>query len=59
MKKETLLLYAITDRAWLKSDTLAHQVEEAIKGGITILQLREKNLSPDEFRKEAIEIKKI
>lgn len=59
MKKETLLLYAITDRAWLESDTLVHQVEEAIKGGITILQLREKNLSADEFRKEAVEIKKL
>lgn len=41
--KESLLLYAVTDRSWTKNDTLYHQVEEALKGGVTFLQLREKD----------------
>ena len=40
--KESLLLYAVTDRSWTKNDTLYHQVEEALKGGVTFLQLRKK-----------------
>lgn len=59
LDKKSMLLYAITDRTWLKGDTLKNQVENAIKGGATFIQLREKNLSFDEFLKEAIEIKKI
>ena len=43
--KESLLLYAVTDRSWTKNDTLYHQVEEALKGGVTFLQLREKDLN--------------
>ena len=40
-KKEMLLLYGITDRSLTGRQTLYEQVEEALKGGITILQLRE------------------
>ena len=54
-----LLLYAVTDRAWLAGRTLAEQVNEAIKGGITCLQLREKRLSREAFLEEAKEIKKL
>lgn len=50
-------LYAVTDRAWLKDATLSMQVEEALKGGVTCVQLREKELSDEEFLKEALEIK--
>lgn len=55
--KENMLLYAVTDRAWTGKQSLYEQVEEALKGGITCLQLREKNLSDEEFLKEAIQIK--
>jgi thiamine-phosphate pyrophosphorylase len=51
-----MLLYAVTDRAWLKDQTLYQQVEAALKGGVTCVQLREKELSDEEFLAEAIEI---
>lgn len=54
--KKTLLLYAVTDRAWTDGQSLIEQVESAIKGGVTCVQLREKNLSEDEFLAEAMEI---
>ncbi len=50
-------LYAVTDHAWTGSQTLVEQVEAALKGGITFLQLREKDLGYDEFLQEAIELK--
>ena len=55
--KKDLALYAITDRHWLKGETLYDQVRKAIEGGATFIQLREKHLSREEFLKEAIEIK--
>lgn len=55
--KEDLLLYAVTDRSWLNGDTLCHQVEQALKGGATFIQLREKHLPEEIFLKEAEEIK--
>lgn len=59
LDSKSLLLYAITDRTWLKGRTLAEVVEEAILGGATFIQLREKNLSCDEFLKSAMEVKAI
>ncbi len=56
--KKMLLLYGVTDREY-GAQTLYEQVEEALRGGVTILQLREKNLVKKEFVQEAIEIKKI
>lgn len=44
---EYLKLYAITDRSWVGEKTLAQQVNEAIEGGITMLQWREKNIIKD------------
>lgn len=55
--RASLLLYAVTDRAWLNDRTLTHDVEEAVKGGVTILQLREKDMDYDTFLAEAFEIK--
>ncbi len=55
--KKDLALYAITDRHWLKGETLHNQVRKAIDGGATFIQLREKHLDKDEFLKEAMEIK--
>ena len=57
--KQSLLLYAVTDRSWLKGQTLAMQVEECLKGGVTFVQLREKNVSDEAFLAEAREVKKI
>ncbi|MBE6868582.1 MAG: thiamine phosphate synthase [Ruminococcus albus] len=54
--KNTMLLYAVTDRAWLRDMTLYQQVELALKGGVTCVQLREKELSDEDFLAEAIEI---
>lgn len=56
-RKEMLLLYAVTDRSWVGKQTLYEQTEDALKGGITLLQLREKNLAEDEFVQEAIKVK--
>lgn len=55
--KKTMLLYAVTDRAWTEKKSLYTQVEEALKGGATCIQLREKDLDFDSFLREAIEIR--
>ena len=47
--KKNMLLYAVTDRAWVGKQTLCEQVEAALKGGCTCVQLREKELSDAEF----------
>ena len=52
-QKEQLLLYAVTDRAWVGRQTLYEQVEDALKGGATIIQLREKEMDEDVFLREA------
>ena len=51
--------YAVTDWTWVKDTTLMDQVKEALEGGITFLQLREKHLSKEEFIKEAREMKEL
>ena len=58
-KKEMLLLYAVTDRSWEGKQSLYEQVEDALKGGVTIIQLREKGLDEEEFLREAIQIKEL
>lgn len=54
-----LLVYAVTDRSWLNGESLYSQVEKALKGGATFIQLREKELDEEDFLKEAIEIKEL
>lgn len=54
-----LLLYAVTDRHWLNGETLYSQVEKALKGGATFIQLREKKLDEGSFLEEAKEIQKL
>lgn len=51
-----LTLYAVTDRSWLHDRTLAEVVEEIILGGATMVQLREKDKTPDEILASAREI---
>lgn len=55
----TMRLYAVTDRAWVGRQTLLQQVESALKGGATCIQLREKALSEQAFFQEALEIKTV
>lgn len=60
--KESLLLYAVTDRRWLNGRSLRDDVEKAIKGGVTFIQLREKDdmaMEHDDFLREAEEIKEL
>lgn len=57
--RDSLVLYAVTDRTWLNGRTLKEQVEEALRGGVTMVQLREKELPENEFEKEALEIKEL
>ena len=56
MKKEQLHLYAVTDRTWLGNETLYEQVEKALEGGATLVQLREKELPEADVQKEAEEL---
>lgn len=57
--RKNLLLYAVTDRHWTGEKNLIQQTEEAIKGGATFVQIREKNLDEQEFEQEAIQLKKL
>lgn len=59
LSKDDLLLYAITDRRNLDKKVFFEKIEEALQGGVTILQLREKELDEDSFTDEAIEVKAI
>ena len=54
--KKAMLLYAVTDRAWVGKQSLYEQVESALKGGATCVQLREKELDDAAFLNEAIDI---
>ena len=57
--EKMLLLYAVTDRAWVGKQTLLEQIEAALKGGATIIQLREKKLDEDSFVREAIQVREL
>lgn len=57
--KKAMELYLVTDRRWLKDHTLANDVEEAIEGGVTCVQIREKNINQDEFINEALLLKDV
>ena len=58
-RKENMLLYAVTDRAWTGCQSLLEQVECALKGGATCVQLREKELDESAFLEEAIQMKQL
>lgn len=62
--RKHLLLYAVTDRAWLHTApvayaTLEQQVEEAVLGGVTLVQLREKDMDDSAFIAVAQQIKRV
>lgn len=53
---KSLLLYAVTDRHWLGDRTLYDVVRESLDGGVTFLQLREKDLDNEHFYEEAVKL---
>ncbi len=57
--RKDMLLYVVTDRSWLGEETLYSQVEQALKGGATFIQLREKDLEEEVFFSEAMELKEL
>lgn len=57
--EKQLRLYAVTDRFWVGKQSLYEQVEDALKGGVTCVQLREKTLDEANFLKEAREIRQL
>lgn len=56
---EELRLYAVTDRAWLRGETIFEQVEKAVRGGATCVQLREKEMEYADFLAEAKQMAKL
>lgn len=52
-------LYLVTDRSLSKGRPIEWIVEEAVKGGVTMVQLREKNCSTHDFVQLAVKIKQI
>lgn len=59
VSKESMRLYAVTDRMWLGNKSLIDQVEACIKGGVTFVQIREKKIPFEEFVTLGKEIKKV
>lgn len=60
ISEKQLTLYAVTDRRWLQNgQTLAGQVEQAILGGVTVVQLREKHAGAAEFLALAQDVKQV
>ena len=57
--EKMLLLYAVTDQAWVGRQTFLEQIEDALKGGATIVQLREKKLDEDSFIEEAVQVRNL
>lgn len=49
LDKNSLKLYAVTDRKWLKGSSLEEEVEKAVRAGVTMVQFREKNMKFDEL----------
>lgn len=54
-----LELYLVSDRTWLKERELEDDIEKAILGGVTMVQLREKELTEDAFIKQALKVKAV
>ncbi len=57
--KESMLLYGVSDSMWLNGRTLPEVIREALEGGATFIQIREKELPYEEFLALAKEVKKV
>ncbi len=55
--QDMLCLYAVSDRGWTGRQSLAEQLEAALRGGVTLVQLREKTMAEADFIREALQIK--
>ncbi len=54
-----LKFYLVTDSDILRGRDFYNCIEEALKGGVTMLQLREKNASGKEFLEKAIKLREL
>lgn len=59
VSKEDMCVYIVTDRSWSSNENFYLQVEKSIQAGATFVQLREKNITFNEFVIIGTEIKKI
>ncbi len=59
LNRDELLLYGVTDRAWVGEKTLIEQIQESLEGGVTCIQIREKSLDDKDFKEEAIAVKEV
>ncbi|MBN1150561.1 thiamine phosphate synthase [candidate division WOR-3 bacterium] len=59
MKFSDSILYLVTDRALSRGRSVEFVVEQAVKGGVGVVQLREKNLSTKDFLEQALKLKDI
>ena len=59
LNKEDLLLYGVTDSKKLKGRKMSELVEEAILGGVTMIQLREKEMTHEEFKQESLDVQSV
>lgn len=59
VERKTMRLYAVTDRAWLNGRKLEDDVEKAIRGGATFIQIREKDLDNAAFLAQAKAVKAV
>lgn len=59
LNKEDLLLYGVTDSKYLKGRKMSELVEEAILGGVTMIQLREKEITHEAFKQEALDVQSV
>ncbi len=57
--EKNLLLYGVTDRHWLEDRTLPAVVRESLEGGVTMVQLREKQLDDVQFLEEAVKLRQL
>lgn len=58
--RQSMLLYAVTDRSWLKEgETLLSVCEDVLQHGATFLQIREKDLDAASFQEEAAQLKQL
>ena len=59
MKSDSLLLYAVTDSRWLNGKMLTEAVKESLDGGVTFVQIREKDLDEKNFTEEALQLQSL
>ena len=59
LSSQQLRLYAVSDSSYLRGRTLTQAVREAIEGGATIVQYREKKKSPEEMLAEAASLRAV